>query len=194
MNIFKKHLLVLMLGAAGTLSLTGAAQATPITADVAGFSLIHPGSNPAGTGDVDDWLNFDAGQTIDLDYDSTSNLLSLAGAPIFTLSSANGASAVLVMNSFDMDLNDADGFLGGSIDYTLNGDAGTFTFTNNNYTSIYNTSSINNGMLSLYIWGGDDANDWGLDMGLHADVPEPGMLVLLLMGGLAMRYSLRGNA
>ena len=194
MKIFRKHLFVLMLGAFGTLSLSGAAHATPITADIANFSVIHFGSNPAGTDAPADWLNFDMGQTLDLDYDSTANLLSLIAPQSFSLSSDNGANEILDLLSFDMDLNDADGFLGGSVDYSLGGTAGTFSFTDDNYSSIYNTSSVSNGILSLYIWGGDVPNDLGLDMGITAQVPEPGVLILMLIGAVAMRYSLRGNA
>lgn len=153
MKIFRKHLFVLMLGAIGTLSINAVAHATPITADIASFSLIHSGSNPAGTGDEDDWLNFGGGQTIDLDYDSMTNMLSLLAPQSFALSSVNGATAVMDLFSFDMDLNDTDGFLGGTVDYALDGVLGTFSFTNDNYTSIYNTSSVSNGILSLSIWG-----------------------------------------
>jgi hypothetical protein len=194
MNNFGKHLFVMMFGAVTTLAFSGTAHAIPITADIANFSLIHLGSNPSGTGDPDDWFNFDSGQTLDLDFDTNASLLSLLGPQSFSMSTNNGALSTLDLLSFDMDLNDTDGFAGGEVSYFLDSVAGTFIFSDANYNAIYNTSSISDGVLTLSIWGGDEINDLGLDMGLTAQVPEPGVLMLFLIGMVAMRYSMRGIA
>ncbi|MEM7081832.1 MAG: hypothetical protein AAF465_03795 [Pseudomonadota bacterium] len=162
------------------------AHAVPITADIYNFSVVHLGSNPAGTGDQADWFRFDAGQTLDLDL--TNNFLALLAPQSFTLTTDNGATGLLELLSFSMDLNDSDGFLGGSIDYVLNGAAGQFLFSDSNYgSSVYNSSSVENGIFSLFIWGGDDANDLGLDLGISAQIPEPGILVLMVTGLIALR-------
>ncbi len=189
MNIVRKNAFALILGALSLMSFSGAAYATPITADISTFSVVHLGSNPAGTGSVDDWYRFDSGQTLDLDY--TGNMLELIAPQSFSMSTNNGAVGVLNLVSFSMDLNDTDGFLGGSISYTPNGDPGLFLFADENYTSIYNTSSVSGGVFSLSIWGGDEINDLGLDLGITAQVPEPGALLLVLTGFVAFRLSRR---
>lgn len=188
MKNIRTTLVAMFASALGLLAIAGSAHATPITADIANFSVLHLGSNPAGTGDTNDWWRFDAGQTLNLDLMGTQ--VELAGTQSFSMSTNNGLMGTLDLLSFSMDLDDTDGFLGGSIDYILNGAAGQFIFANQNYgSSFYNTSTMENGVFNLYIWGGDDHADLGLDLGLTAQVPEPGMLVLLLTGLAAFRLS-----
>lgn len=190
MRTLRTSLVAMLASAIALTALAGSAHATLITADIANFSVIHLGSNPAGTGDQDDWFRFDAGQTMDLDLTGTQ--LELLTPQTFSLSTNNGASGMLQLLGFSMDLNDADGFLGGSISYLLNGAPGAFLFANQNYgSSVYNTSNTTGGTFSLFIWGGNDDADLGLDLGLTAQVPEPGALVLLLTGLAAFRLSRR---
>ncbi|MFK8030421.1 MAG: PEP-CTERM sorting domain-containing protein [Gammaproteobacteria bacterium] len=190
MNIFKKPFVALAF-AAGMMSFAVTTNAIPISADIMNFSVMHLGSNPAGTGSTDDWFNFDAGQSINLDLDLNANTLELIAPQSFSMSTNNGATDVLQLLGFSMDLNDSDGFLGGTINYIMNGNPGQFLFADENYTTLYNTSSFENGVFSLAIWGGDEINDLGLDLGLTAQVPEPGVLVLMLTGLAAFRLSKR---
>ena len=174
----------------------GGALAAPITLDIdsgSNFSLVHQGSNPAGTGGSNNFLRFDPGQSLELELDGM--LLSLFGSPqVLTLSSNNGATGIFNVLAFSatLDANSNTGLSGGSLTYDLmsngnvgvNGDivGGTFTFADQTYGGPFNSVSLENGTLSLALWGGDTVNDAGIDIVGSGSVPEPGTTALLSLG------------
>jgi hypothetical protein len=185
----------------GLLTLAASVHALPIDATVDinannGFSVLHMGSGPGGSGDRNDWLWFDSNQT--LNFDLSGGLVTLLGTQSFNLVSNNGRNAVLQITGLNLDLNDVnDGFNSGTLDYTLdNTTNGTFSFANANHNSLYNSSSYDGTNMEFYVWGGDDRNDLGIDLGVSGTVvnPNPGpnpvpvpgtlALVLLALGGL----------
>ncbi len=167
------------------LAATGTANAVPLTGTIntgGNFSVVHTGANPGGTQPSTDWYWFDAGQQIALDL--TDGILSAAGPQTFTLETPAGVSGTLLLTSLLLDLDAGDGFAGGSLSYVLNGTtAGSFSFADLNYgNSVFNSSSIEDGVLTAYVWGGDAGNDLGIDLSISATVPEPGTLLLILPG------------
>lgn len=196
-NLAKKFSQLVAVGVM-TIAFAGPAHAVPIEAsiDISGpYSLLHPITD-AGFGDSADWLWFDAGQTLSLDLDLTNNMVTLFGGPqSFTLASNNGAIAGMDIVGLNMDLNDSDGFLSGAMDYLLDGTAGTFNFTNQNYGNTpFNSSNISDGVFSLFVWGGDDVNGIGIDLGVSAPVPEPATWMLILAGITGLWFSRRQRA
>jgi len=186
----------LLVQGAAMLSFAGGANALPIDGTVEeersdGYSVVHLGSNPGGQGNQNDWLWFDSGQS--LNFDLTGGMISLLGTQNFNLSSNNGANSILSITGLSLDLNDVnDGFLGGTLDYVLDGTtSGTFSFFNDNHNALYNSSSFDGTNLEFYSWGGDDNNRLGIDLGVTGivaqpdpdPVPAPGSLRL---GGLGL--------
>lgn len=161
------------------------ASAVPIlgTIDLASnYSLVH--AIPLDSSD--DWLWFDPDQEILMDL--AAGVLTLDGAQSFTLGSISGATATIEFTAMYMDLNDVDGFLNGTLDYFLDGQAGQFVFTNSNYgASPFNSSTIVGNSLSVYAWGGDNVNDLGIDLGISGTIPEPSTLLLMAVGMLGLR-------
>jgi len=178
------------------MSLAAAVNATPIDATVevesSGYSVIHMGATPGGApGTSADWLWFDDNQSLFLDL--TGGIVSLIGTQSFTLESQNSQTATLEITALDLDLNDVtDGFSSGTLDYSLDGTSGTFTFLNENYNSIFNSSSFDGTNLEFFIWGGDEENGIGIDLGVtgviappsQVPVPSSLMLSVLAMGAL----------
>lgn len=169
-------------------------QATPVTATIelaSNYSLIHPWGN--GNGSSSEWLWFDEGQTIDLDYNG--GILILDGAQSFTLSDSNNATATIDILALIFDLNDgSDGFLGGMMAYMLDGTFGAFVFNNSNYgSSVFNSSTWDwrTNMLNVYGWGGDAFNGLGIDFSISAKIPEPSGLALMVAGLLGFGVARR---
>lgn len=172
------------------------ANAIPVIGTIesaSNYSVVHTGSNPGGTQPIDEWFWFDENQLIALDY--TGGLLTLAGPQSFSLSTHSGGAGDILITDMLLDLNDSDGFAGGFLSYVLNGQiAGSFSFANQHYgTSPFNSSSIENGVLSVYVWGGDQNNALGIDLGVSAPVPAPGTLLLIGLGGCGLLIGRRKN-
>lgn len=197
MKTFKTRIgaAALLLQGAALFGFSAGAGALPIDGTVEeqrsdGYSVVHLGSNPGGQGNRNDWLWFDQGQS--LNFDLTGGIVSLLGTQSFNLTSNNGANGVLDITGLSLDLNDAsDGFLGGTLDYVLNGTtSGTFSFFNDNHNALYNSSSFDGTNLEFYLWGGDDNNSLGIDLGVSGvvaspdpdPVPAPGSLLLAGLG------------
>lgn len=187
----------LVLATAGMLSFAGTASALPMDGTVEenrgdGYSVVHMGSNPGGQGNSNDWLWFNPGQS--LNFDLTGDLVSLLGSQVFSLSSNNGANSLLEITSLDLNLdlgNPGDGFLGGTLSYVLDGSTnGTFEFFDDNHNALYNSASFDGTNFELYIWGGDDQNNLGIDLGLSGvvagpdpdPIPVPGSMALAVLG------------
>lgn len=160
------------------------------------FSVVHNGATPSGSGNRNDWMWFDPGQAIVMDL--TGSDLSLLGPQSFSVHDGNGNVSSILFTSLDLDFDDAaDGFLGGTLNYVLGGStAGTFTFLDLNYNSIFNTSEFDGSNLEFYVWGGDEQNNLGIDLGVTGlvsvissgnSVPVPGSLSLLAIGLLGLR-------
>lgn len=193
---------------AALMAVAGVANALPIDGTVEeqrsdGYSVVHLGSNPGGQGNSNDWLWFDPSQS--LNFDLTGGIVSLLGTQSFNLSSNNGANSVLEITGLSLDLNDpSDGFVGGTLDYTLDGTTtGTFSFFNDNHNALYNSSSFDGTNLEFYIWGGDANNSLGIDLGVSGvvaqpdpdPVPVPGSLALAGLGLMGLWRSRRaGNS
>lgn len=200
--------IALLAQGAALMTVAGTASALPIDGTVEeqrsdGYSVVHLGSNPGGQGNANDWLWFDPSQS--LNFDLTGGIVSLLGTQSFNLSSNNGATSVLEITGLSLDLNDpSDGFIGGTLDYTLDGTtSGTFSFFNDNHNALYNSSSFDGTNLEFYIWGGDDNNDLGIDLGVSGvvaqpdpdPVPVPGSLALAGLGLMGLWRSRRaGNS
>ncbi len=153
------------------------------------WSLIHAGSSAGGTGDAADFLRWLPDQEVI--FDLTATTLTASGPQDFDLISSNGDGATFTLQSATLDLSDTDGFFGGTMDYSLTVDSGplvgtymgTFTFANDSFSgTLFNSSSIENGVFNIYLWGGDVANDIGIDVGLSTVVPIPAPLLLFASG------------
>lgn len=195
----------------GLLLTATAAQATPMVGDIingsgdgGSYSLIHLGAGASGSGDRGNWWHFDAGQKLLIDLAGTNvSLLTGFGPQIFNLKTTNGATGSVEFTGLNLDLNDTDGFLNGTLDYVLDGTAGQFIFTNHNMTSIFNTSSLVGDMFSFYLWGGDASNQLGIDLAFVGNitdpvvsssggqVPVPAPALLMLLGLAALSVSRR---
>lgn len=194
-----------LLQTVGMFSLAGTAAATPIDATVevasgSGYSVVHWGDNPGGTGDSMQWLWFDSSQALSLDL--TAGIVTLdGGSQSFSLTSGYGATGTLEITGLNLDLNDvSDGFAGGTLDYVLNGSTtGQFNFLNQNYNSIFNSSNFDGTNLDFTIWGGDGQNELGIDFGVSGvispvdpdPVPVPGTLALAALGLLGLARTTR---
>ena len=175
--------LVLMFGAT-------AAHAVTYLADIHngwGYSLVHEA--PADVADQDDWLRFDAGETLTFDLNGLT--LTASDPQSYDLASNNGATATLVIESMLLNLNDILGIPSGTIEYTLDGVAGTFTFLEQTYGNTpYNSYMFDGDELTVNLWGGDDANELGFDLRFTGSpVPVPPALWLFgsAVAALAMR-------
>lgn len=158
------------------------------------FSVVHTGATPGGSGDPNGWMWFDPGQAIVMDLNG--NDLSLLGPQTFTLQDGNGLMSSILITALNLDFNDpADGFLGGTLSYVFDETPGTFTFLNENYNSIFNTSTFDGTNLDFYVWGGDAQRNLGIDLGVsglvsvisNGNVPVPGTFLLLALGLLGLR-------
>lgn len=206
MNTLTKMGAIVALQGAALMTFVGSANALPIDGTVEegrneGYSVVHLGSNPGGQGNTNDWLWFDVGQS--LNFDLTGGIVSLLGPQSFNLTSNNGANSVLDITGLSLDLNDpADGFIGGTLDYVLDGStAGTFSFFNDNHNALYNSSSFDGTNIELYIWGGDAQNSLGIDLGVSGvvaspdpdPIPVPGSLALAGLGLMGLWRSRRAD-
>lgn len=155
------------------------------------WSLIHAGSTPASPLPPADHLRWDGGQTII--FDLTGTTLTATGPQTWSLTSYAGATGEFTLTSMTLDLDDPSGFSSGTLDYSLVVDsgpmigsyAGTFSFgTMSAAGTPFNSSGDSSGRFEFYLWGGDDANDLGIDIGV-GEVPIPAPFLLLascLMG------------
>lgn len=159
-----------------------------ILTGAAGYSLIHEGSTPTPTDGADDWLRFDSGQ--DFTFDVTGLVVSATGPQSFSLTSNNGATATFVIASMSLELDDTTGIPSGTLDYSLDGVAGTFTFLEESYgNTVFNSSEFSGDMLTVFLWGGDTINDLGIDIGFTGSpIPVPPALMLFgsAIAGLAI--------
>lgn len=168
--------------AIGALLLTTQAFALTYTGvwltDAFRYSLVRDGDTPSPVTDPDQWLYFDAGQPFT--FDVTGTTLTAGGPQVYSLSSTSGATATFTLLSLVLDLSGPNGLAGGSMDYQLDGVAGTFTFLEQIYAdSVFNTSSFDGAALSVFIWGGDPTNVLSIDGGFTGSpVPLPGALIL----------------
>ncbi|MEL7450872.1 MAG: PEP-CTERM sorting domain-containing protein [Pseudomonadota bacterium] len=176
--------LVLMLGTSAAHAITYDGS---IVSGAGGFSLTH--GIPVSDTDPDDWLRFADGDAFTFDVDG---LTVTAGGPqTYTLTSNNGAMAEFVLLSMMLELDDTTGIPSGTIDYTLDGVAGTFTFLEQTYGDTdFNSSSFDGSTITVNLWGADDANGIGLDLRFTGSpVPVPPALWLFgsAVAALAMR-------
>lgn len=163
------------------------AQATLINGTIDNgpfYSLIHAGTDAYDPGDPDDWLFFAPGASFV--FDLTDGIVSTSGSQFYSLASENGASADIEIVSLFIDTNNADGFVGGSLDFVLDGTAGTFLFAGERYGGTnYNSSVFDGTNFRAFAWGADLANDLSMDFVFSGTIlPEPGTLGLLALGAL----------
>lgn len=174
--------LVLLGSNASALTLTG------VVLDDTQWSLIHGGSGTNPTTDASDHLRWIAGQEIV--FDLTGTTLSAAGPQVFMLMADNFVDfATFTLLSFTAELGNSNGFVSGAMQYELTVDSGplasdspysgTFSFGTMS-AGPFNSSSTDNGVFSLFAWGGDTDNNIGIDIGISAVVPVPAPLLLLL--------------
>ena len=180
----------------------GSAQALPVAGTVENdnrmFTVVHLGATPGGSGDRDEWLWFDDNQPLHAQLMGTD--VSLSGPQSFSLTSNNGVGELLITR-LELDLDDlTDGFFYGEMDYILTsstniGALGTFVFKNENYNSIFNTSSFDGENLEFFLWGGDERNELGIDFAFRGEieVPVPGSALLMVIAIAALR-SVRKSA
>lgn len=183
----------------GFAAVSGAAYAVPViyTGEVIEqISLVHLGEEPGGTTSRRDWLRFEPDQAFSFYYDEDAAAITTTGLGVqsFSLASVNGATATFELLSLDLDLNDVDGFLGGTLAYNLvdtqnwlAGEffGGVFEFENLNFTNFNKVTFLGDVLTEAVLWGGDSANDLGVDFAFHGEptaVPEPSMAALLLLG------------
>ena len=160
------------------------------------ISLVHLGETPRSSTGPDDWLRFEADQAFSFFYDEDVGQVFTAGlgTQTFGMASANGATATFELVSLDLDLNDTDGFLGGTLGYnvvdTQNWLAddiigGLFEFENIDATN-FNKVTFFGDVLRAVLWGADSVNDVGVDFSFNGgpvDMPEPSTALLLLGAG-----------
>lgn len=154
---------------------------TGLVANSGNYSLVHPMPTTSSA----EWWRFDDGQTIDFDY--ANGIITTGATQTFSL--YNGAdTGSLVITDLLFDLNGANGFASGHIDYVFNGTmSGTFSFIERTYgNSVFNSSTLENGVVSVYGWGGDASTELGIDFALTGTVPEPGTLALFGLGLLGL--------
>lgn len=160
------------------------------------WSLIHGGSGPTPSTNASEHLRWLAGQ--DIVFDLTGTTLSASGPQTFMLMADNFADfATFTLLSFSADLGNANGFVSGSLDYELTVDSGPLA-SNSPYSGTFefgtmsvgafNSSSIDGGVFSMFLWGGDTANNIGIDIGISAVVPVPAPLLLLLPSLLGLGF------
>ena len=181
--------LVLLGSHANALSLTG------VVLDDTQWSLIHGGSGANPTTTPNEQLRWMTGQEIV--FDLTGTTLTAAGPQTFMLMSDQFDFATFTLLSFSADLDNANGFVSGSMDYELLVSSGplaadspyfgTFSFGTMS-SGVFNSSSLDNGVFSLFAWGGDTSNDIGIDIGISAVVPVPAPLLLLLPSLLGLGF------
>ena len=176
--------LVLMLGTSAAHAITYDGS---IVSGAHGFSLVH--GVPVNQTDPDDWLRFADGESFT--FDVTGLMVSAGGPQAYTLTSNNGAMAEFVLLSMMLELDDTTGIPSGTIEYTLDGVAGTFTFLEQTYgNTIFNSSSFDGDTITVNLWGADEANNIGLDFvftGSPIPVPPAVWLFGSAVAALAMR-------
>ncbi len=151
------------------------------------WSLVHGGSSASPTTTALEHLRWLPDQQVILDLTGTT--LTASGPQEFMLMSDEFDFATFTLVSFTADLDNANGFVAGSMEYELTVDSGPLsgmspysgTFSFGTMTSgVFNSSSIDNGVFSIFLWGGDTGNNLGIDIGISAPIPVPAPLLLLL--------------
>ncbi len=177
--------------AAALTGLSLPAQAVLITGTIenngSNYSLMHPGTDPLNPGPFGDFFFFENGATFVFDF--TAGIVTTVGAQSYTLTSGNGGTANLVIDFLSIDTNNAMGFAGGFMDYTLDGVTGTYQFDPVQYLSTnFNSSSFDGSSLLVYAWGASAETDTSLDLVFSGTVPvpEPGTLALVALGLLTL--------
>lgn len=177
--------------ATALLTLCGASNAATMVGewlDDNRWSLVHAGATPSSPLGPEDHLRWDPGQN--LVFDLTGTTLTASGPQIYSLASDAGATATFTLISMTLDLDHPSGFSDGTLDYNLEVDSGpmvgsytgTFVFeTMSAPGTPFNSSGDSSGRFEFYLWGGDTANDLGIDVGV-GEVPLPAPFLLLASG------------
>ena len=184
------------------LLISGSASAEPFnfwilngSGNTGTYSLVHDNAGPSGG----NHRNFDDGQGFMGDLDA--NGLTTLGFGDQWLTLDTGMDFVLHELTLFLDgaygLNEIAGIAGYMVYTIYNGEnveyAGTFEFTADTYTALFNQSGMDGGEFSAGLWGGDEQNDLGIDFVFEgaSKVPEPGTLVLMSLGLLGLGISRR---
>ncbi len=176
--------LVLMLGTSAAHAITYDGS---ILSGANQFSLVH--GIPANQTDPDDWLRFTDGDSFTFDVDGL--MVTASGPQSYMLASNNGATAEFVLLSMMLELDDTTGIPSGTIEYTLDGVAGTFTFLEQTYgDSIFNSSSFDGSTITVNLWGADNANGIGLDL-VFTGSPVPVRPAVWLFGSAVAALAMR---
>ncbi len=175
---------------------SGVANAAPYQGtilDGGNWSLIHEGAGMQPTNGSDDWLRFDPGQPFV--FDVSGLLVTASGPQSYSLASNNGAVATFVLESLSLSLDATTGIPSGSMDYTLDGVAGTFLFAAETYgQTVFNSSITDGNTLTVFLWGGDTANDLGIDIGFEGTlVPLPPAVMLFASALIGLAFLRRRN-
>ncbi len=132
--------------------------------------LYTDGMSTLGFGDQ--WLTLDTG----MDFVLHELTMFLDGA--YELNEIDGVAGYMVYTIYD----------GETVAY-----AGTFEFTADGYTALFNGSGMTDGSFYAALWGGDGENYLGIDFVFDgtSKVPEPRTLLLMSLGLLGLGISRR---
>ncbi|MEO0420783.1 MAG: PEP-CTERM sorting domain-containing protein [Pseudomonadota bacterium] len=142
---------------------------------------------------------FEDDTPFEFDFDAASGIVSLTNEQLFLLENADGDSGLLLLSGMSLNINDGDGFLGGTLTGSFDGEDFTILFNNENIDGTpFNTTTLENGVFSAFLSGTTLEQD-GRQMnfaftgvvGDMMDVAEPSVLALLAFGGLAFGFSRR---